>query len=291
MAQRLLLIKFIQSSVSKSTLVCAKDHQSKPGDSGDEKSVNLADVLQTLKIPDPNLADDQSRVSVGKSTSTNNVDPQLAMPPSTSLPISSSAASTSTTGGRFDLHVYLRQGEPVNSKFTLMYIVGNVNLVAPMVEEQVLVDSGGVKMVVRNAPRRPKLASVSVEEWCLANTRIMDKLMNSGSLCDPHSIRDYMAYTIKVCEYFRTFDKISVLQYNREYRHLQAQYGFRWGTDTPHLSRVHLKPKTRFTYVEKTFNQLQSNDRNSFQSRECHGYNSKHECVLGTTAVSVIFVV
>ena len=62
-----------------------------------------------------------------------------------------------------------------------MDIVDNVNLVAPMVEEQVLVDSGGVEMVVRNAPRRPKLASVSVEEWCLANTRIMDKLMNSGS--------------------------------------------------------------------------------------------------------------
>ena len=62
-AQRLLLIKFIQSSVSTSTLVCTKDHQSKPGDSADEKAVNLADVLQTLKIPDPN--DDQSRVSVG----------------------------------------------------------------------------------------------------------------------------------------------------------------------------------------------------------------------------------
>ena len=97
------------------------------------------------------------------------------MPPSTSLPISSSAAST--TGGIFDPHVYLRQGEPVNSKFTVMDIVDNVNLVPPMVEEQVLVDSGGVEMVVMNAPRRPKLASVSVEEWCLANTRIMDKLM------------------------------------------------------------------------------------------------------------------
>ena len=47
-AQRLLLIKFIQSSVSTSTLVFAKDHQSKPGDSAEEKAVNLADVLQPL---------------------------------------------------------------------------------------------------------------------------------------------------------------------------------------------------------------------------------------------------
>ena len=221
MAQRLLLIKFIQSSVSKSALVCAKDHQGKLSDSADEKTVNLADVLQTSKIPDPNLADDQSRVSVGKSTSTNNVDPQLAMPPSTSLLISSSAASTSTTGGIFDPHVYLSQGEPVNSKFTVTDIVDNVNPLAPMVEEQVLVYSGGVEMVVRNAPRRPKLASVSVEEWCLANTRIMDKLMNSGSLCDPRSIRDYMAYTIKVCENFRTLKSLcfSMIENIVTYKH------------------------------------------------------------------------
>ena len=74
---------------------------------------------------------------------------------------------------------------------------------------------------------------------------IMDRLMSEGSLGSTMAIRDYMAYTVKICEYFRGKERITVLQYDREYCHMQARFGFRWGMDVPHLVNVHLQNKNR----------------------------------------------
>ena len=80
-----------------------------------------------------------------------------------------------------------------------------VNLVPPLLEEQVLSESNGIELVMPSAARKPKLQNISIEDWCLANTCIMDEMYSSGRL-NSHSIRNYMAHTIKICELFRVYD-------------------------------------------------------------------------------------
>ncbi len=55
-----------------------------------------------------------------------------------------------------------------------------------------------------------KISAVTTEEWCLVNTRIMEVVVGHN----PAVYKDYMAYTIKVCELFRCYECVSVLQYD-----------------------------------------------------------------------------
>ena len=154
-----------------------------------------------------------------------------------------------------------------------------VNLVPSLSEEQVLRSDGGVELVIKGSTRRPKLEHIAIEDWCIANTRIMDSLLSSGSL-DTVGLHDYNAYTVKVCVMFRVFERTSVLQYDREYRHLQARNGFRWGVDVPHLFQVHLvrkvsvRPKEKFQKSSKRPIKTVSSDRIEI----CRLYNSVKGC-------------
>lgn len=123
-------------------------------------------------------------------------------------------------------------------------IADYVYLVSPVAEDHVISEEGGVQVLFRTAPRKPRLQNISIEEWALANTRIMDAMYSNNELIGP-ALRDYLAYTAKVCELFRLYDRVTVLQYDREYRYMQAQFQFRWATDAPHLHTVHLRPKTK----------------------------------------------
>ena len=178
-----------------------------------------------------------------------------------------------------DPQLYLR-GES-QFKVVVHDILDFIHIIPPLIEDQVMSDVNGVQVLIRNAPRKPKIQNVSVEDWCLANMRIMDRLMSEGSLGSTTAIRDYMAYTVKICEYFRGKERISVLQYDREYRHMQARFGFRWGMDVPHLVNVHLQNKDRV----EIRNSLGGN--NGFKIRSgnindpCRLYNSRKGCHYG----------
>jgi hypothetical protein len=141
-----------------------------------------------------------------------------------------------------DPQVYLQghKGGFANSKNSFRDIVNYINLVPPVAEEQILCADGGIQLVYKGGVRHPQLTSVSIEEWALANTRIMNEMCMSGELKDV-ALSDYMAYTVKICELFKYYDRVSVLNYDREYRHLQSVYNFRWATDTPHLQTTCLR--------------------------------------------------
>ena len=100
--------------------------------------------------------------------------------------------------------------------------------------------SGGATLKLPGA--KPKLEKVSPASWGAANMRIFAKLLQEGKLAQ-EQILDYIAYTIKVSELACRFSWQSVLMYDHEYRGLQAAYGFRWGTDAPHLSTVALRER------------------------------------------------
>ena len=144
----------------------------------------------------------------------------------------------------------------------------------------------------RNAPKKPQLHTVTIEEWCLANTRIMDRL-TTGQAVNASTLRDYMCYTMKVCELFKHYQRPSVLQYDREYRHLQARHGFRWGTECTHLHTLHLRLKATSTSLATSSSATttgrghgqqrrgQTSGGGSAEDKVCYQYNSWQGCSYG----------
>ena len=86
------------------------------------------------------------------------------------------------------------------------------------------------------------LDKVSMAQWIEANTLIMNQLLGQG--VHPQA---YMSYTVMVSQIAQKYEWPSVLLWDREYRKMQANLGFRWGTDQSHLRDVLLIPKQKFT--------------------------------------------
>lgn len=108
--------------------------------------------------------------------------------------------------------------------------------------ERVEVPGSGGKLIFETGPKKPILHKVSINQWGMANARIMHRLVESGSL-QGRGISDYLAYTVKVHQLATRYEWESVLLYDREYRQLQANLRFGWGVDVKHLSDVHLFEK------------------------------------------------
>ncbi len=112
--------------------------------------------------------------------------------------IPSDARGSILSPAAVDPQVYLRGGSDVMTlPGVVAYdIVDFINLVPPIVEEEVISEHGSAQIIHRTATRKPKITEVSVEEWCLANTRIMDLLV---AKC-PQMLKDYVVHAMKVCE-------------------------------------------------------------------------------------------
>lgn len=95
---------------------------------------------------------------------------------------------------------------------------------------------------------------------------------------------DYLSYTVKVAELLESHTLASVVIYDNEYRKLQHQYGFRWGSDSQHLH-------TRFLVKRRTLTQhnqplaRQNADSRSNSGRQpqsvtpiCRQFNSLSGC-------------
>ena len=90
------------------------------------------------------------------------------------------------------------------------------------------------------------------------------------------NVLDYLAYTLKICDLFKHYDKCSVVQFDREYRHLQSVYEFRWGTDAPHLHSTRLRPKIMYSHNTGTpsFNR----EKHRHAAEICKLYNTSKGC-------------
>ena len=94
----------------------------------------------------------------------------------------------------------------------------------------------GKKIVIRSARRKPKLEQVTVSMLVAANSRIMYELLRTGKpSATTTAIADSLAYTIKFAELLESHTLASALAYDNEYRKLQCEYGFRWGSESQHL--------------------------------------------------------
>ena len=88
------------------------------------------------------------------------------------------------------------------------------------------------RIVVKSGPKKPKLENLTLSQWSIANLAILYRLSGENKLRGP-SMLDYLSYTTRVYQV--------VLLYDREYRKLQGQMGFRWGTDVQHLHTLCLQ--------------------------------------------------
>ena len=120
--------------------------------------------------------------------------------------------------------VYLTQpsGEKVVYYDIVDFVPGVVNI-----KERFILPGGDGRVVFESGPERPKLESVSPCQWGAANARIMYKLISEGSL------KQYLAYTVKICQLGQRFMWNTVLMNDRQYRELQATLNFHWGVDCP----------------------------------------------------------
>ena len=150
-------------------------------------------------------------------------------------------------------------------------------------EEVIVSDQGQAQIVLRSGARKPALSSLSVTQWSLANLAILRKLIDTGRLSDS-AIMDYLSYTAKTLQLVQRYEISSVWEHDRDYRKLQSQHGFRWGTDVSHLHLVHLRPRINQGRLgQKARNPTSAFNRNfkdkGNEGKEtCRKFNSRAGC-------------
>lgn len=164
-------------------------------------------------------------------------------------------ANSSLTGTHSwqDPQVYLSAAASGKSALSYYDIT---EFVAEKYEEEIVVgDNGSQRLVLKSGPQKPRLESVTLAQWSVANLAILYKLLGDARL-NAGNILDYLSYTTKICQLVQKYSLVSVLLYDREYRKLQATHNFRWGTDIPHLQTVHLQP--RIPQIRSSQNQVRA---------------------------------
>ena len=255
-----------EAGATEATLVCLREHSftsrcllatMAPGDPGAMGVHSLAQqrLLEHLAMQPSSTADGRESGSghggpqapAAKDTSSmDNTLGQLSTQLQdifAAIPDAAAAGQTSrimpgnTVGERVDLNPasYLLPAQRPKYKDITDY-VSNETVEA---EEEVFNNGTGTQFVVRTNSRKVKLETVSPMQWCAANIHILIDLLREGEL-SASNIMDYLAYTVKIANLATKFTWASTLAHDQAYRRLQAQLKFRWGSDTPHLSMLHL---------------------------------------------------
>lgn len=189
-----------------------------------------------------------------------------------------------------DPQIYLKHSN-IDSKVNYLDIidfVGNDIGGTSMPEERLISNASGGQLVFKSGPLRPKLESLSLCQWSRANLSIMYKLLSTGELAQTQ-ILDYLSYTMRFYQLVSSCEFVSVLFFDREYRRLQKQHTFRWGTDIPHLQSVYLRPKAVYNKSQasgpifKNANKQQQDyskyTSHSVEGNEiCKSFNSRKGC-------------
>ena len=110
-------------------------------------------------------------------------------------------------------------------------------------QDRTISDLGNTTLVISSGPEKPKLESLSIAQWVVGNTRIFHSLPNSGKLPSAQDVQHYLVYTVKIMELSSKFSWSSVLQYDDEFRHIQAVYNYPWSFDSHHFHTVIREPK------------------------------------------------
>lgn len=210
-------------------------------------------------------------------------DPQVQMfqpPPQAQLQY-----NTNPTSLRLDLNPqsYLFTPSTRTAKYrsVLDFIPRNARHSRETPEEHEMIP-GRVTLSITGG-RSLKLESVTPAQWVAANANILADILKKSPSIDPCLVLDYMSYTSKIGELASKKTWKSVVLFDDEYREKQHEFGFRWGSDTPHTSDVNLvtrdPPKDDKSKRSKStsHSDSSSNDRPT-QTPVCRNWNKEETC-------------
>ncbi len=123
-------------------------------------------------------------------------------------------------------------------------------------EEEIVI--GEDVVLTKKSGAKLKLENVTPANWVSANALIMSELVSELIAAEhpPQSLHefvlDYCSYTTKIGELANRFTWASVMAYDDDYRARQSQFGFRWGSDSPHLATVSLEERVTKKHTTAT---------------------------------------
>ena len=169
----------------------------------------------------------------------------------------------------------------------VLRIVDFLATLVPTDDERTISDNGISRLVISYDQRKPRLESVTLSQWVVADTRIFSTLLFAGKLPTARDVKDYLAYTVKVMELGSRYVWESVLKYDDEFRQLQAAYGYPWSYDSHHLLGVTLVSKQAAKSKPVQPNNISSSSVSGFiskfnaQGKEiCRNFNRPKGCSL-----------
>ena len=147
--------------------------------------------------------------------------------------------------------MFLRPSSLLNDE-KILRIVDFVDSIIPRDNEHLLSSVGQAKITISYGHIRPKLESVTLVQWVVANTCIFYTLLAGGQLPTFSDVQHYLASSVKIMELSAKHTWLSVLKYDDEFRHLQGVYRYPWSFDSHHLAISTLEPLTTSLSASKT---------------------------------------
>lgn len=112
---------------------------------------------------------------------------------------------------------------------------------------------------------------ISMDVWGAANMRLLHFMINTGRI-DTTKIAFYLAYTAHIFDLAERYLWSSIMQFDKQYRELQAEYSFPWGTFAAQLEMK--------TLVLKQANA--ASERSVLNTpEECRMYKARGWCSFG----------
>ena len=103
-------------------------------------------------------------------------------------------------------------------------------------------DHDGKLLITQHDPH--PYSGISLSEWGAANCRLMNCLLVTGAL-KRANMEYYLAYITTIFSFVEKFEWHSILDFDLQYRELQAEHNFQWGTLMQSLELSLLMPRQR----------------------------------------------
>lgn len=133
--------------------------------------------------------------------------------------------------------IHITQFLPPNSKKRLQQ--SKRDLVVSAVQNE---EGGSEERLMVTQHDAHPYAGISIHAWGAANCRLVNHLLATGMLARS-KLEFYLAYTTTVFMLAERFEWSSILDFDYQYRELQAEHEFDWGTLMPALELSVLRPR------------------------------------------------
>ncbi len=193
--------------------------------------------------------------------------------PSTSTTTNPAANVYGTTRMDLDPQVYLTRADAGNKAKTIIDFIPRAST---MNDQEVEIGNGVILRL--QGGTKPKLETITPAQWTAANARILAELIKEGQSSTQYTL-DYLSYTAKIGELATRYTWSSVIAFDDEYRRRQAEFRFRWGSDSPHSSQLLLRERESAPKKPQT---RRTKPTSKIEMPFCFNFNNGRACQYGS---------